>query len=224
MAKKSRAERKKEVEKKNNGTTSANSSVKENKEQKSDKKVVASYEPQPAPKLTVYTVSAMLALLGAATATVMSMIMMAKPVSYVVDGYYGEIADLYWLDALQNYVLSEKAQSHITTMFTIIAVLIIVATILTLVDIVKALNPKNKPALLLSIVSFVASVAAVIIYIYTYGYADERFELSVYEYGEYFGIYKILFIGLVVNAVFMLVNVIGNAVGFSKWKKTRKAY
>lgn len=235
MAKKSRADRKKQTQKNVNGQASVSqnnatekTSNKENGKKEADKKITkqepVKYEAQPAPKLTVYTISAMLALMGAAAATVSAMIMMAKPVTYVVDSYYGASFDLYWLDAIQRYVLSEDAQSHITTMFTIIAVLVIVATIFTLIDVVKVLNPKNKPALIMSVLSFCASAAALIIYLYTYGYADERFELSVYEYDEYFGIYKILFIVLAVNAVLMLINIIGNAIGFSKWKKTRKAY
>lgn len=225
MAKKSRADRKKQAEKQLNP---ANNKQQENNakkatENKSEKKQYT-YEPQEAPKLTLYTAFSMLAVLVGAVATAMSMIMLAKPVEYITYSYYGGYEDLLFINMFKNEVLSTNTQSRITTMFTVIAILVVVATILALVDVVKALSPKNKPGLLISIMSFVASAVALGLYIYESIYVDGKFDVYPVEYDPLFNIYKWLMVGLIANAVLMLANVIGNAVGYSKWKKTRKAY
>lgn len=226
MAKKSRADRKKEAEKKLNASNNKQqeTNVKKASEKKETEKKQYTYEPQEAPKLTLYTTCSMIAVLGGAIATAMSMIMLAKPVEYIVYSYYGGYEDSMFLNMFKNEVLSKNTQSDIVTMFTIIAVLVVVATILSLIDVTKVLNPKNKPALVVSIMSFVLSAVALGLYIYESIYVDGKFEVYYVEYESIFNIYKWLMVGLIVNAVFMMANVIGNAIGYSKWKKTRKAY
>lgn len=226
MAKKSRADRKKEAEKKLNATNNKqqnNTSVKATEKKQTEKKQYT-YEPQEAPKLTVYTVCSMLAVLGGAVATAMSMIMLAKPVEYVVYSYYGGYEEALFINMFKNEALSTNTQADITKIFTVIAIIVVVATILVLIDVVKVLSPKNKPALFLSILAFIASAVSLGLYIYESIRIDGKFDVYPVEYEPLFNIYKWLMVGLIVNAVLMLANVIGNAIGYSKWKKTRKAY
>ncbi len=226
MAKKSRADRKKEAEKKLNAANNKqqdNIPVKATEKKQTEKKQYT-YEPQEAPKLTVYTLCSMLAVLVGAVATAMSMIMLAKPVEYVVYAYYGGYQEELFINMFKNEALSTNTQADITKMFTVIAVIVVVATVLALIDVVKVLSPKNKPALFLSVLSFIASAVALGLYIYESIRIDGKFDVYPVEYEPLFNIYKWLMVGLIVNVVFMLANVIGNATGYSKWKKTRKAY
>ncbi len=226
MAKKSRADRKKEIEKQVNTT---DKKQKESNDIKSaDKKEAPkkqyTYEPQEAPKLTFYTTFSMLSVLVAAISTAMAMCMLAKPVGYIMDAYYGGYEDTLYINMFKNDIFSKATQENMAKMFAVIAVLVVVATVLSIIDVVKVSNPKNKPLLLVSIVAFCVSAVALGLYIYEAVFINGQFEIYYVEYDPMFNIYKWLMIALICNAVFMLLNVIGNAIGFSKWKKTRQAY
>ena len=188
-----------------------------------DKKT-GGYQPQPAPKLTAYTVVAMLASLIAAGATALAMVVLAKPVYYAAEAYFGDSLDSVYFDMMAQLMADNEYDKLFIGLLSGAAVALAIAAIISLVGVVKAINPDNKPAVIMSVVSFVLAGIAIGLYIGATIYMNDKMGQIGFEKQSVFSLYTGYFAALIANAVILLCNIFAALSGKSRWKKDGKTF
>lgn len=203
-------------------------SNKENiKENKTADKVVQSEDAnqaQPDAKLTAYTASAMLTILVSAAATAIAMVMLGKPAYYVMEASYGKGNDPSIIDMLGQFAFEAENSTKLVTLFVVVSILIGISAVLSLIVVIRAVDPAKKPSVILGLIAFVAGAAAMLVLLYGRSFAAGLSAVDFVEKSPMFGIYDILFIAVIVNTVFLLINTGASALGLARWKKDGKAY
>lgn len=202
----------------------SNGSNRENKAAENAVQVENANQAQPDAKLTVYTASAMLTILVSAAATAIAMVMLGKPAYYIMEASYGKGNNASIIDTLGQFAFEAENNTKLVTLFVIMSILIGISAFLSLVSVIRAMDPIKKPSILLSVIAFAAGAAAMIIFLYDRSFAAGLSTVDFIEKSPMFGIYDILFIAVIANTAFLLINTGASALGLARWKKDGKAY
>ena len=204
-------------------------SSQQNEKQKEKQKEKQYIQTEQDVKLTFYSASAMIAVLVAAVTTVLSMVILAKPAYYVLESRAGGSNDELSLTLMEDYVFRGANADKLFGTSIAISALCAIATILTIVVIIRALDPLKKPSMLFAGSAFVADLAALIVYISSrissFRIVDEYFADmpdDIIEATPKTGMYDYCFAAVIINAVVLIIMVIGVGTGRMKWDKNGK--
>lgn len=182
------------------------------------------YQPQSVPKLTIYTVAAMFAALVAAGTTAFSMVILAKPINYAADSFFGDRLDSIYYDMVSEIMIEEGYDKLFVGLLAGAAAALVITAILSLVTVIRAVNPENKPYILMNTAAFVLSGIAVALYFGATSYINDKMGILGLENSPDFGIYRGYMVMLIVNTVILLGSILATMSGRARWKKDGKAF
>lgn len=228
--KNSKAKRKAEAVKAS-GTKDAGISRQESPKTAEQKQTAAEHsdEQKQSENLSLYTGVAMLEALIAAAAAVFAMVIWAKPAYYLLDALFSKDYGTANIEVLNVFYFEDmEVLKHAETFMLIASVLLAVAALGAIVAVVRAIDAKKKPIVLINVIGFILSAAAVVMFILSGCRIMD--EINTHEYlstlgqNPYFNIYAWCFCVLIVNAAGALINIVAGLSGLKKWKKSGTAY
>lgn len=188
----------------------------------------AKYEPEQL-NLTPYTAIYMLATLVAAATVMLSMVMLAKPEIYFLESMIGtgmdngDIGGTFYLHfSIKIYEIVGKGQVY--GAYISVAVLSLVTLVLTMIGMSRATKPDRKPLVILDIIATICALAAILLFIfegrhlYDFMLKDELGGMIACE--PIWGVYRILYVLLVCNVIFVIANVVMGTIALKRWNKT----
>lgn len=182
------------------------------------------YEPQQSPKMTAYTVIAMLTSLVSSGVMVLAMVVLGRPIYYAIETYFGDNISGEWHGIMTQIVESYSDTRKFNAFIIIAAAALAVAAILSLIAVSRTLKPENKPVVTLSVISLVLGAVALVSYFIASDSIFKELDLLEFESAPKFTLYKVYMVVLIVNEAMQLVNIFGVLSGKSKWKKDGKTY
>ncbi len=204
----------------------------EKKTEEKERPAYETYVPKPAPKMTFYTVMAMIAALVAVAAAYLGMSMMTKPVFYVLEAFagvtIGELGTRWMPD-----IIAQESKSAITFQYMMIAagILLVICGILAIITGVRAIIPEKKPIVLLSIIAFACALAAGLLLAIGVPMVMPAIRAEVKSFAnydikgfEYYNVYLFYVIAVIANLVCSAANVFGVTGGNSRYTRDGKAF
>lgn len=208
--------------------------MKENeKKENEEKKIAENKETEAAKKDAVvnsdelhvgfYTGSVLVSILIAAATTVFTFIFTAKPVMTIIEEWFG--VDDRLINEFYRLSIFTQADADRQLAFAwVVAGLSVVVTVLMIFITIISTNRLKKPPLLMGIISFVISLAMVIVNISARISADKLLKDCAFESSRVPNLYDYCMIAVIVNCIAQLVCVIGIGVGKIKWDREGSAY
>ncbi|MGN0152651.1 MAG: hypothetical protein ACI39Q_09275 [Wujia sp.] len=196
----------------------------DNTQEKKDEAVITRQSEQ----LSMYTATAMLEALVAAASVMLAMVVWASLVYYLLEAVLGKVYGEENLTMTEILYFEGAIQDKAEMLMLIAAILLVAVTVMAIIIVVRAINASKKPLLVIYILSFICSVAALVLFICS-GNGIVH-ELDTNEYlrtltrTPCFNVYVGCFVALIVNVVGTLVNIIAGATGLGKWKKNGRTY
>jgi len=219
----SRAKRKEQnVNQSSNQTNKQNQINKQNQTTKNNTQ--STYNKPQELKLTAYTTVAMFAVLIATAASALSMIILAKPVHYLIDSRIGGIVDEMTIDSMAMFLKEDELDKFFKRMLIIMAVITIIVALISFVNVIRSMNPSLKPNIILNIIAFALSVVALILYFVAANDMSGELTKLLPETSKVFGMFNYLMIGLIANVAILLVNIFTSLIGMSRWERDGKAF
>ena len=200
-------------------TSSKEPKTTDSKEQKNEIK----YEAQPDVRLTPYTAIAMLVVLVSGAATVLGAVLTAKPFYYWLQTIYQDTLGIAGVESLSE-AFEEDLSSKVMPFLIISVVLVAISTIISLVVIIRSMNPEKQPKPMISIISLIVSLGAIVFFAIGTRNLYVNSELVGFERKVVFTLYIGVAVAYILNAVAMIANIIGNYMGLSRFKKDGRAY
>lgn len=221
-----RQAKKNEKRQQENAVKSANKTV----EAKATKTVVAKAkkaEPEKQlEKTTIYGMSAIIYTLVSAVTVVLSMIMWIKPGYYYIESLLGKTLDFYSLDISYEMGYKVVLPKSLGMIFIAIGIICVVSTLLSVLMVSKTMKAANKPYPIVSVISFLLTVVAVVLFFVGVSIMKDKYYESqmdqIYEAQKSFNIYYGMMIAIIANGVVAFVHMIMTFVSTNIWKKTGK--
>lgn len=221
-----RQAKKNEKRQQENAVKSANKTV----EAKATKTVVAKAkkaEPEKQlEKTTIYGMSAIIYTLVSAVTVVLSMIMWIKPGYYYIESLLGKTLDFYSLDISYEMGYKVVLPKSLGMIFIAIGIICVVSTLLSVLMVSKTMKAVNKPYPIVSVISFLLTVVAVVLFFVGVSIMKDKYYESqmdqIYEAQKSFNIYYGMMIAIIANVVVAFFHMIMTFVSTNIWKKTGK--
>lgn len=177
-------------------------------------------------KTTVYGMSAIVYTLVSALVVVISMIMWIKPGYYFLESLIGKTVDYYTLDIAYEMGYLVLLPKYVGALFVVIGIIYIVNTLLSVLMVSKTMKAANKPYPMVSVLCFLLSIAAVVLFFVAVVALKDAFDKgqmeAFYDVQKSFNIYNGMMIAVIVNVVVAFAHMIMTFISTSIWKKTGK--
>ena len=186
------------------------------------------YKPQEAPKMTFYTLMALISALASVGAAFLGAVVASMPIHYILEAFLGQsLGDMgvrMFESALREQEATAGTASAAITLTYVLTGLVVVAAILAIYTAILSINPEKKPNILISIASFALLLAAALILPFLHSKGMSTISSMEPEGIQYYNVYIYLLITVPAACVCALVNIFGHLSGSNRYTKDGKAF
>ncbi len=220
---KSKAQRKQEKKATMQETKAAKVTTEETEKPKASKEPEVKKVAQPEQiKLTMYTLVYMVVTFLSAGIAAFAMAIYGNPAKYLISSYVGEGLNELSREMLRLYLNDDLGEHKMNGLYLGVALILAVGAVAMLIGMIRAVDDSKKPLISLNIIGVIASVAALVLFLYSDGYIKDGIKRYEIDRQPEFGIYNLYLPFLIVYIVVMICNLCSTLGGLKRWKNTGK--
>ena len=186
------------------------------------------YKPPEQPKMTFYTIMALISALVSVGAAFCCAIVSSMPVHYILEAFLGNsLGDMgvrVFESALRSQEETSAVASTTITLAYVLVGLVVVAAILSIYTAIVSINPEKKPNIIISLASFALLLAAGVILPFYYSKGTSTISSMNPEGFECYNIFIYQLITVPAAAVCALINIFGHLSGSNRYTRDGKAF